>query len=134
MSFFSFFNLKTFDLHFSGCFSQKTFKQPLPIQFLVTSMQKMRRIIYVASLATLGLMIVLISPLYVLMASVSILAFLGIARQMNFYKIVMMLKKHAKNVSKLRFEIRAKLHAGFKDYSGSVESEESSHKSCGFIR
>jgi hypothetical protein len=104
------------------------------MQFLVTSMQKMRRIIYVASLATVGLMMVSISPLYVLMASVSILAFLAVARQMNFYKIAMMLKNHAKTVSKLRFEIQAKLHTGFRDYSGSVESEEYSHKSCGFVR
>jgi hypothetical protein len=104
------------------------------MQFLVTSMQKTRRIIYVNLLATVGLMMVLISPMYVLVASVSILAFLAIARQMNFYKIAMMVKNHAKTVSKLRFEIQAKLHTGFRDYSGSVESEESSHKSCGFVR
>ena len=104
------------------------------MQHSVTSMQKMRRIIYVASLATVGLMMVFISPLYMLMASVSILAFLSIARQMNFYKIAMMLKNYAKTVSKLRFEIQAKLHTGFRDYNSSVESEESGHKSCGFVR
>ena len=93
----------------------------------------MKKTFYVASLTTVGLMMALISPLYVLMATFSILAFLAIARQMNFYKIAMMLKNHAKTVSKLRFEIQAKLHTGFRDYTGSLESEESSHKSCGFV-
>ena len=96
-------------------------------------MQRMRSIIYLALLGTVGALIILINPLYVL-ALISMLAFLAIARQMNFYKIVMAIKRYAKNVSRLRFEIRAKLHTGFRDYSGSVESEEYSHKSCGFVR
>ena len=57
----------------------------------------------------------------------SMFAFLAIARQMNFYRIVMMMKRYAKNVSRIRFEIRAKLHTGFRDY-GESESEESHHR------
>jgi hypothetical protein len=105
------------------------------MQSLVTNMRKIRSIVYLALIAIVGLLIVLINPLVVLLASVSMLAFVAIARQMNFYKIVMMIKRYAKSVSSLRFEIRAKLHTGFRDYNGSMDSEEASrHRNCGYIR
>ena len=94
----------------------------------------MRSIIYLAVIGTVGLLAVLVNPLYVLLASISILAFVTMARQLNFYKIVMVIKRYAKNVSRLRFEIRAKLHTGFRDYSGSMEGDESHHRNCGCIR
>jgi hypothetical protein len=97
-------------------------------------MRKLRSIVYVALLTTAGLLAALINPLAILLASISIIAFLAIARQLNFYKIVMMLKNYAKTVSKLRFEIRAKLHTGHMDYGASIETEESSHRSSQFIR
>jgi hypothetical protein len=67
-------------------------------------------------------------------AVISMFAFLAIARQMNFYKIVMIMKRYAKSVSRIRFEIRAKLHTGFRDYSDSMDSEKSHHRTSGFIR
>ena len=67
-------------------------------------------------------------------AVISMFAFFAIARQMNFNNIVIMIKRYAKSVSKLRFEIRAKLHTGFRDYSDSMDSEESHNRNCGFIR
>jgi hypothetical protein len=94
----------------------------------------MRSIIYLVLLASVGLMIILTNPLIVLLVSVSMLVFAAIARQTSFYKIVMMLKHYAKRVSKLRFEIRAKVHTGFGDYSSSIDSEESLHKNCAQIR
>jgi len=96
-------------------------------------MRKLRSIIYLALLGTVGLIAVLINPLYML-AVISMFAFLVIARQMNFYKIVMMIKRYAKSVSRLRFEIRAKVHTGFRDYSGSMDSEESHHRNCAYTR
>ena len=69
-----------------------------------------------------------------MIASISMLAFVAVDRQLNFFKIVMVIKRYAKNVSRLRFEIRAKLHTGFRDYSGSMDSDESHHRSCGYIR
>ena len=96
-------------------------------------MQKLRSIIYLALLGTVGLIVVLINPLY-MFAVISMFAFLAIARQMNFYKIVMIMKRYAKSVSRIRFEIRAKLHTGFRDYSDSIDSEESHNRNCGFIR
>ncbi len=96
-------------------------------------MRKVRSIIYLALLGAVGLIAVLINPLYML-AVISMFAFLAIARQMNFNNIFMMIKRYAKNVSRLRFEIRAKLHTGFRDYSDSIDSEESHSRNSGFIR
>ena len=96
-------------------------------------MLKLRSIIYLALLGTVGLIVVLINPLY-MFAVISMFAFLAIARQMNFYKIVMIMKRYAKSVSRIRFEIRAKLHTGFRDYSDSMDSEKSHHRTSGFIR
>lgn len=97
-------------------------------------MRKIRKVVYLALLATVGLLIVLVSPLYALFASVGILAFLSIARQMNFCKIMLMLKNLAKTVSGLRIEIRARLHTGFREYSDSVENDETSCRNYGFVR
>jgi hypothetical protein len=97
-------------------------------------MRKIRNTIYVILLAIAGLLAALISPLTVLFVSISLIAFLAIATKMNLYKIVMMMKSWAKNVSRLRFEIRAKLHTGFRDCSDSLDTEESHYKSNGFLR
>lgn len=97
-------------------------------------MQKIRRIIYLTALGTAGLLIFLINPLLMLLASISLLAFIAVARQLNFYKIAMMIKRYAATVSRLRFEIRAKLHTGFRDYSSSLENEKSHSKSYGYVR
>ncbi len=96
-------------------------------------MRKIRSILYLALLGTVGLIAVLINPLY-MFAVISLFAFLAITRQMNFYRIVMMMKRYAKNVSRIRFEIRAKLHTGFREYGEPVDSEESHSRNCGFIR
>jgi hypothetical protein len=101
----------------------------------VTNVRKLRSFIYLALLGTVGLIVVLVNPLYML-AVISMFAFFAIARQTYFNSIFMMLKRHAKNVSRLRFEIRAILHTGFRDYSDSIDSEESRRgsRTCGFVR
>ena len=98
-------------------------------------MRKLRSIIYVALVATAGLLAAAINPLVVLLASISMIAFLSIAKQMNFYRIVLMMKSWAKNISRIRFEIRAKLHTGFRDYSDPMDAE-GSHRSgrCSYAR
>ena len=97
------------------------------------NMRKVRSTIYLALLGTVGLIVVLINPLYML-AVIGMFAFFAIARQMNFNNIFMMIKRYAKNVSRIRFEIRAKLHTGFRDYSDSIDREESHNRNCGIIR
>lgn len=95
------------------------------------------RIIFLALLGTVAIVIALISPLYVLLASIGVFSFLLLSRQLNFYRIVMLLKRFIRNASKLRLKIRAKLHMGFRDYSNiAVESEEDKlrNRNCGYIR
>ena len=98
-------------------------------------MRKLRSIIYVALVATAGLLAATISPLTVLFASIGMVAFLAIARQMNLVKMVMMMKGWAKNISRMRLEIRAKLHTGFREYNESLDAE-GSHRSgrCSYAR
>ena len=98
-------------------------------------MRKLRSIIYVALVAAVGLLAVAISPLTALWVSISMIALLAIARQMNFYKMAMMMKKWAKNVSRLRLEIRAKLHTGFRDYAEPLDTEDSRRSGrCSYAR
>ena len=98
-------------------------------------MRKLRSIIYVAVLAATGLLAATISPLTVLLATMSIMAFLAIARQTNMYKIAMMMKNWAKRISRLRVEIRAKLHMGFRDYSDPLDAEGSRRSGrCSYAR
>jgi len=97
-------------------------------------MQKFRSIIYVALVAIAGLLAAMISPLTVLLTSISMIAFLAIARQMSFYRIVMMMKSWAKNISRLRLEIRAKLHTGFRDYSDPVDAGSHRIGRCSYAR
>ena len=94
-------------------------------------MQKIKSIIYVALLATAGLLAVLINPLVVLLASASIIAFLSIARQMNLYKMAMLIKSYAKKMDRLRAEIRAKVQTGIRDYNGTLDDLEESHRGRG---
>ena len=101
----------------------------------MTSVRKLRSIISVALAATAGLLAAIISPLTLLFALISVIAFLAIAKQLNFYRIVMMIKSWAKNISRIRFEIRAKLHTGFRDYNDPPDAE-GSHSSgrCCYAR
>ena len=94
-------------------------------------MQKLRRIIQLALFTTVGLVVVIINPLLALIASIGLLTFVVMARQLNLYKIVMVIKRYAQNVYRLRCQIRARLHTG---YYSSVDSEEAHHRSTGYIR
>jgi ABC-type multidrug transport system fused ATPase/permease subunit len=112
-------------------------KKPLSDILLVQSvikMQKIRRVIHLTLLTIIGAAIIIINPLFAILSLVGVLTFLAVVRQLNFYKILMVIKRYAKEASKLRFEIRAKLHTGFRDYNGSLDSDESHHKSWSSIR
>ena len=87
-------------------------------------MVKVGRIIYPVLLTPVVKVVALVYPLAVLLLSAGTLAFLVLSRQLNFYKIVMILKHYARNASKLRYELRARLHLGFRDYRGVSLVEE----------
>ena len=79
-------------------------------------MRKLRRLIYLSLLGILGTFVVLLLPAYVLLAMFGALALLFVAQQLNFYKIVMMLKRFIQNTRRLYFENRLKLRTGFRGY------------------
>ncbi len=113
----------------------KTFKQPSIIPISVNRMNKARRIIYPAILTATVIVIVLLYPLAVIILSAGAFVFLLISRQLNFYRIFMMLKQAARNISKLRSEFRARLHMGFRDCSNvSANADEELHRQDSRVR
>ena len=97
-------------------------------------MRRVRSIIYLALLGATGLIVALINPLY-MYAIISIFAFLAIAKQMNIYGLIAVtMKRYAKTISKIRVEIRAKLHTGFRDSNSSEDSEKKHIRSLGCLR
>jgi hypothetical protein len=96
-------------------------------------MQKLRRILNLTVVAIVGAAIVFISPLVALLAAALTLVLLAVTRQLNLYKIVMIMKGYAKNLARIRSEIHAKLHSGFYDHSAQAD-QESHSQSCSCIR
>ena len=92
----------------------------------VIEVKKAKRIAYPVFLVTVSLIVALFYPMLMLLFYAGAFILLFLSRQLNFYKMVMMLKRYARNIgSKLRYEIRANLHLGFRDYSNaSVDGEE----------
>lgn len=93
--------------------------------FFVVNMGKLRRLVYLSLLGALGILAVLLLPQYILIGMFGALALFFLARQLNFYKILMMLKRFIQNTRKLYFENRLTLRTGFRGYRDS-ELENSS--------
>jgi hypothetical protein len=93
----------------------------------VIDVRKLRRVIYLSLLGILGTFVVLLLPEYVLIAMFGALALLFVAQQLNFYKIVMMLKRFIQNTRRLYLENRLKLRTGFRGYRD-TEIENSSRR------
>lgn len=89
-------------------------------------MRKLGRLIRLALLGALGTLVALLLPAYsIMLVLVGALTLLFLAQQVNFYKIVMMLKRFIQNTRKLYFENRLKLRTGFRGYRD-TELENSS--------
>jgi hypothetical protein len=84
---------------------------------LVISVRKLRRFIYLSLLGTLGTLVTLLLPAFTLLAVFGALALFFLAQQLNFFKMVMMLKRFVQNTRKLYFDNKIKLRTGFRDYS-----------------
>ncbi len=99
-------------------------------------MIRARRIIYPAILTATVIAVALLYPLAVIILSAAAFVFLLISRKLNFYRIFMMLKQAAREISKLRTEFRARLHFGFRDYShvSTNADEELHHRTHGYVR
>jgi len=92
----------------------------------VIEVKILRRIVYPVFLVAVSLIVAVFYPMLMLLFYAGTFVLLFLSQQLNFYKIVMVLKRYARNIgSKLRFEIRGKLHLGFRDYSNaSLDGEE----------
>jgi hypothetical protein len=90
-------------------------------------MRKLRRLIYLSLLGSLGTLVALLLPEYTLLAMFGALALLFLAQQLNFYKIAMLLKRFIQNTRKLYFKNRLGLRTGFRDYRD-TELENSSRR------
>jgi uncharacterized RDD family membrane protein YckC len=97
---------------------------------------KARRIIYPAILTATVIVVALLYPLAVIILSAGTFVFLLISRQLNFYRIFMMLKRAAQSISRLRMEFRARVHLGFREYNSvsANADEELRHRTYGYVR
>ena len=82
-------------------------------------MRKLRRLVYLSLLGTFGTLTALMFPEYFLLIMIGASVILFLAKQLNFYKIAMMLKRLVQNARKLYLANRLKLRTGFRAYSDS---------------
>ena len=91
-------------------------------------MRKLGRIIYLSLFGTLGTLVALLVPAYFLLALFVVLALSVLAQQLNFYKIMMLLKRFVRDTQGLYFENKLKLRTGFRSYTD--DSQENSGTWC----
>jgi hypothetical protein len=85
-------------------------------------MRKLRRLIYLLLLGTLGTLALVLFPEYTLLVIFGASTLLLIAQQLNFYKIILMLKRLVQNTRRLYFENQLRLLTGFRgDRDGELE-------------
>ncbi len=101
---------------------------------MVIDVQKIRRVLYLTTLGAVTLALFVFNPLVMLLFAIGFMGLLAVTRQMNLYKILMIIKRYAKNVSRLQMELRTKLHTGAIDYYNSLENEELTHGSRALAR
>ncbi len=91
-------------------------------------MKKLERIIYISLFGALGTLVALLVPMYSLLALFAVLALSVLAQQLNFHKIMMLLKRFVRDTQRLYFENKLKLHTGFRSYAD--DSQENSGTWC----
>jgi hypothetical protein len=94
----------------------------------------MRRILYPIAFVAASLMLAIFYPLLLLVFYAGGFVLLMLSRRLNLYRIVMMLKQAVRNFNKLRCDVRARLHLGFREYVGaSADEEQLGHRSHGYV-
>ena len=93
---------------------------------LVMRLIKVGRIIGLVTVAIVWTALMVMYPMLMMLVTFSIFAAMAMLRQLNFYKIMMMLKRYARKIERLRFEIRAIMHTGFRDYNATLDEQNSS--------
>ena len=92
-------------------------------------MRTLWRILYPSLFLSASVLLALFYPLLLVFFLAGAFVLFTLARNLNLYKIVMILKRYARNLgAKLRCEIRARMHLGFRDYNGFADENEELHR------
>jgi hypothetical protein len=97
----------------------------------------MWRILYPVLLVVASLMLAVFYPVLLLIFYAGAFVLILLSRSLNFYKIVVLLERAARNLgARLRYEMRIRLHFGFRDYSDlSGNADEELHqRTHGYVR
>ena len=99
-------------------------------------MVNVRRIIYPVLLTTCVIVIAFLYPLAIVILSAGAFVFLVLFRQLNFYRVFLLLKHYARYASKLCCEVRTRIRLGIRSYYDvSLDGEESLRRSShGYVR
>jgi hypothetical protein len=76
-------------------------------------------------------------PLLLLIFYAGAFVLLMFSRQLNLYRMVMLLKQVARRIGALRAEIRTRIRLGFRGYNSGVSADvndELHHRSHGYMR
>jgi dolichol kinase len=96
--------------------------------------RKIRRTLSLITIGILGTMLILLNPTSISLVLISMFAILTLTCKMNFCKIAFMLKRYAREASKLRSEIHTRLRMGFIDYSAIIDDPTQEVSKTGYIR
>ncbi len=100
-------------------------------------MRLMWRIVYPILFLAASALLAIFYPLAVLALCAGAFAILILSRQLNLYRLIMLLKQVGRKIVALRAEIRGRIRLGFKDYNSSISAdanEELRHRTHGYIR
>ncbi len=101
----------------------------------MVNLRTIRRILNLTALGIIGIFLVIAYPLYTLTALAGIFVIVMLSKQLNFYKIVMMLKRAFQNLAHVRNQIRVRMHYGVCEYRAGLEDETGKHnRSYGYVR
>lgn len=95
------------------------------------------RIVYPVLFLTASVMLALLYPMLLLVFYAGAFVLLMLSRQLNLYRMVMLLKQVARKIGALRAEIRTRIRLGFRDYNSGVSADaddELHHRSRGYVR
>jgi hypothetical protein len=95
------------------------------------------RILYPVVFLAASVLLALFYPMLLLIFYACAFVLLMLSRQLNLYRMVMLLKQVARRLGAFRAEIRTRIRLGFRDYNSGVSAdvdEELHHRSHGYMR
>ncbi len=93
------------------------------------------RIVYSVLFVIASVMLVSLYPMLLLVFYAGAFVALTLTRQLNFYKIVMVLKRYASKLgARLKAQLNVMVHLGFRDLDEDGVDEELSRRTRGVIR